>query len=184
MKLWIAALLLVFMGFSSEISSDDQNVEEEKIKWSEQKLTWNEFKGTPSGPEEFVASTNSGVGFSFSYKERNGVGQVTYSIDCNFYPNLSWYRSDRVSPYILGHEQLHFDISELHARKLRKSLSSLPQNRDFKTKAKKLYDAMEVERRAMQNQYDTDSDHSNVESEEYRWRAYVKEELIRLEAWK
>ena len=188
MKLFIAAFILVFSGSSTIladgiVSNQCLHVDslgatvadslEEKIRWSEhQKLTWKEFRGAPNGAEAFVASTNSGIGFSFSYKERNGVGKITYTIDCNFYPDLSWYRPERVSIYILGHEQLHFD------------LSAIPHNRDFKGKAEIIYNQIEADRRDMQSQYDADSDHSNVEAEEYRWRAFVKEELQRLSEWK
>ncbi|GAB5399667.1 MAG: hypothetical protein Aureis2KO_12520 [Aureisphaera sp.] len=177
MKLFTAALLCLLVSFHP--------VEEEKIPWSEErKLTWDDFRGTPSGAEEFVASTNSGVSFSFSYSERNGVPKVEYEIKSNFYPDLSWYRPAKVSDYILGHEQLHFDISELHARKLRKGLSELSHNREFGDKSKEIYEQMEAERRAMQNQYDSDSDHSNIEAEEFRWRVYVKEQLDSYDNWK
>ncbi|MDC8003385.1 DUF922 domain-containing protein [Aureisphaera galaxeae] len=178
MKLITAALLFLLVSVSPP-------VEEEKIPWKEdRKLTWADFKGTPSGSEEFVASTNSGVTYSFSYSERNGVPKVEYKILSNFYPNLSWYRPAKVSDYILGHEQLHFDISELHARKLKKALSELPHNREFGDKSKVIYEQMEAERRAMQNQYDSDSDHSNIETEEFRWRKYVAEQLDVYDDWK
>lgn len=177
MKILTAALLL-FMTITTP-------AEEEKIQWSEdRKLTWADFKGAPNGSQEFVASTNSGVSFSFSYSERNGVTKVDYEIYSNFYPNLSWYRPEKVSDYILAHEQLHFDISELHARKIRKEFSDIPRDRDFKEKAEAIYNRMEGERRSMQRQYDFDSDHSNIDEEEYRWRSYVAEQLKVYDNWK
>ncbi|MBX2827876.1 MAG: DUF922 domain-containing Zn-dependent protease [Flavobacteriaceae bacterium] len=177
MKLISAALLFLLVSFPP--------FEEEKIPWSEdRKLTWEDFRGTPSGSEEFVASTNSGVSFSFSYSERNGVPKVEYEIRSNFYPDLSWYRPAKVSDYILGHEQLHFDISELHARKLKKALSELPHNREFGDASKGVYEQIEAARRDMQNQYDSDSDHSNIGEEEYRWRIYVADQLKVYEDWK
>ncbi len=160
-------------------------VEEEKIVWSEdRKLSWEDFKGVPDGPPDYVASTNSGVSFSFSYKEINGVSEIDYTVRGNFYPNLSWYRPSKVSDYILEHEQMHFDISELCARKLRKALETIPQDKDFKGKAEVIYQQNEKERRELQAQYDTDSDHSNNHEEEYRWRAYVSEQLTAYASWK
>ena len=35
----------------------------------------------------------------------------------------SWYKQDAHTDYHLAHEQLHFDVTELYARKLRKALS-------------------------------------------------------------
>tara|TARA_B100000508_G_C11403558_1_gene249586 strand:- start:238 stop:771 length:534 start_codon:yes stop_codon:yes gene_type:complete len=175
-KWFLLVFLITSLGFVSE---------EEKIVWQEgRKLTWADFKGTPNRGNDFVASTNSGVLFSFSYGERNGVPDLSYSISANFYPDLSWYKVDRVSPYILAHEQAHFDITELHARKLRKALSQLPHNREFKDKASTIYNDMEAARREMQKQYDADSDHSNIKEAEYQWRAFIQQELEALSAWK
>lgn len=177
MKLITAALLLLFL--SPDISED------EKIIWSEdRKLTWADFKGTPSGPIDFVASTNSGVSFSFSYKEQNGVGSVDYTILSNFYPDLSWYRPSKVSTYILEHEQMHFDISELCARKLRMGLAAIPENRNFKQNAEGVYQENEAERRQLQTRYDKESDHSNNKEEEYQWRIFIAEQLEVYGSWK
>jgi len=177
MKLISIILLLLFL--TPDIS------EEEKIIWNEdRKLTWEDFQGVPSGPTDFVASTNSGVSFSFSYKERNGVGTINYKVASNFYPALSWYRSTRVNSYILEHEQLHFDISELCARKLRKALSEIPKDRDFKANSEAVYQANEAHRRELQEQYDSDSDHSNVKEEEYKWRTFIATQLREYESWK
>lgn len=158
---------------------------EEKITWQEgRKLSWSDFKGTPSGPSDYVASTNSGVSFSFSYSEQNGKGIVEFTVLSNFYPNLSWYRPTRVSEYILEHEQMHFDISELYARKLRKALSKIPQNREFKEVAEVVYEQNEWERSQTQEQYDLESDHSNHRENEYRWRDFIAEQLNAYESWK
>jgi hypothetical protein len=177
MKLIASAVLLLFLN--------PFVIEEEKIEWTEdRKLSWADFKGVPNGPPDYVASTNSGVSFSFSYKEINGISEIDYTIRSNFYPNLSWYRPTKVSNYILEHEQMHFDISELCARKLRKALKTIPRDRDFKSKAEVLYEQNEKERRELQAQYDTDSDHSNNQEEEYRWRTYVAEQLTVYDSWK
>lgn len=170
--------LLFFCSFFS-------NTTEEKIAWDANRpLTWEDFRGIPNRADDFVASTNSGMSFSFSFKERNGEASISYTVVSNFYPDLSWYRPERVSQYILDHEQTHFDISELHARKLRRALSGLTHDREFKEKAEAIYNKIEGERREMQTQYDAESDHSNIESAEYRWRDYVAEQLNLLNDWK
>lgn len=158
---------------------------EEKIAWDESRpLTWEDFRGVPNRADDFVASTNSGISFSFSMKETNGGMMIQYDVVCNFYPDLSWYRPEKVSQYILNHEQTHFDISELHARKLRRALANLPHNRAFKEGAEEVYNAIEVERRAMQTKYDSESDHSNIDEAEYAWRKFVAEQLALLDDWK
>ena len=176
MKLIAAALLLLFLSAAS--------AKEEKISWTEdRKLTWADFKAVPNGPADYVASTNSGVSFAYSYRERNGVGEIEYTVLGNFYPDLSWYRPTKVSDYILAHEQMHFDISELFARKLRKELSVIPRDKNFKNNAEVIYEQNELDRRKMQSQYDLDTDHSNNKVEEYRWRDLVARQLEAYGSW-
>lgn len=177
MKVFIALIMLFVGGL-------DQAVEE-TIVWDEdRKLTWEDFKGTPHGPEGFVASTNSGVAFGYSYAERNGRPRVEYEVTANFYPLRSWYRAEVVDDYILSHEQTHFDITELHARKLRKRLSELARDASFKELSGEIYEQVEAERRAMQEAYDSQTDHSNHKSEEYQWQALVLLQLQEYDAWK
>jgi len=160
-------------------------IEEEKITWQENlKLNWTDFKGIPNGADSYVASTNSGISFSFSLKESHKGTEVDYTVQCNFYPGLSWYRPERVSNYILAHEQTHFDISELFARKLRMKLSSIQDLSMFKIQAEKYYNEIEFERREMQRRYDEESDHSNLKQKEYAWREFVASELRVYQAWK
>jgi len=175
-------LILFILGFLTTPHFVDEG---EKIIWQEdRKLGWNDFRGVPNAADEFVASTSSGISFSFSYSEKNGSKHVDYSVLSNFYPDQSWYRPERVSSYILEHEQTHFDISELHARKLRKALESLVASRTFKEEAEKLYNQIELERREMQTLFDKESDHSNIKEAEYRWRKSVAEQLKSFAAWK
>ena len=158
--------------------------DKEKIQWdASRQLTWDDFKGKPGGSGSYVASTNSGISFSYSIGTRNGEAFFNYTVKSNFYPNQSWYLPEAASEYILKHEQTHFDISELHARKLRERLSKVEASKEVKNKLDYIYNEIEKERRAMQSAFDKDSDHSKIREEEYRWRAYVAEELERYHEW-
>lgn len=158
---------------------------EEKIIWEEnRKLSWQDFRGIPNGADPYVASTNSGISFSFSLKESSGGTEVDYEVQSNFYPELSWYRPQRVNNYILGHEQTHFDISELYARKLRKKLDSVIALPNFKESAEIVYNQIEFERRKTQRSFDRESDHSNIKQKEYEWRKHIHSQLQAFDAWK
>ncbi len=176
-----AILVAIFIGFLLSPSI----TEEEKIAWQEnRKLRWEDFRGIPNRADSYVASTNSGISFSFSLKESEKGVEVDYTVQSNFYPDLSWYRPDRVNEYILLHEQTHFDISELFARKLRMKLESIEDLSKFKELSEKYYNEIEFQRRQMQRDYDAESDHSNVESKEYEWREFVASELNTYAPWK
>jgi len=176
MKLFFLSILWPLLtGFS---------LQENKISWSPtQKLTWEDFRGVPNALDLYVASTNSGISFSFFYKEHNGVELVSTTVVSNFYPDLSWYRPHNVSKYILAHEQTHFNITELHARKLREQLSTLSYNNTYKIKATELYNKIEAERRLMQRTYDKETNHSNNKEEEYKWQQFVEQNLLKYKDW-
>ena len=159
--------------------------DKEKFHWDENRpLSWTDFQGRPEGPGDFVASTNSGISLSYSIGKRESRFTFEYSVHSNFYPKESWYRPESASEYILKHEQTHFDISELHARKLRKALAELRVTPRVKEDADEIYRQTERDRRAMQQAYDDDSDHSKIRDSEMQWRLFVASELKKYDAWK
>ncbi|MAZ72913.1 MAG: DUF922 domain-containing protein [Flavobacteriaceae bacterium] len=156
-----------------------------QIQWREHRqLTWRDFKGKPDAGDSFVASTNSGMSFSFSYKVTGGKMTMDYEVECNFYPELSWYKPDLVTDYILKHEQTHFDISELYTRKLRKAMEETSFSNDPKEEVNKLYQKLESARQQLQIKYDFETDHSKNEPVEIQWRRFVAKELKKYERWK
>ncbi len=161
--------------------------EEEKIPWSESdKLIWADFQGEPKRGSGYVASTNSGISFSysFSYSEEKGDTDLNFSVASNFYPKLSWYIPSEVTENTLKHEQTHFDISELHARILRKKISEKRFSKNIEKEINALYKKIEVKRRGMQNLFDSETDHSNIRDKEIEWEAFVAKQLVEYERWK
>ncbi len=151
--------------------------------WNEnQKITWEDFRGKPVRSASFVASTNTGISFQYSIK--NGDMSVEYSVQSFFYPEGSWYIPERVNPYILKHEQAHFDVSELHARMLRKKLEGRTFSKKIKSEIEGIYQQIEQKRRAMQTKFDAETDHSRNEEKEIFWQKYITNQLAEYDAWK
>lgn len=157
----------------------------DKIIWNDnQKLIWQDFRGKPIRSAGFVASTNTGISFQYSYSIKNRTVQVEYSVESFFNPEGSWYIPERVNAYILRHEQAHFDISELHARILRKKLEGRTFSKNVKREIESLYRKVEQQRRAMQNKFDAETDHSRNKAKEKFWQQYIAQQLAEYEAWK
>ncbi|MDT0650769.1 DUF922 domain-containing protein [Autumnicola edwardsiae] len=174
MKSFFLTLFLVCTSFVFA-----QN-EKEKIQWDKNTpLTWSDFRGEPSSSSDFKASTNSGMSISWSLsKSGNKVVLEDYEVIANFYPDQSWKKETiKKKEYILGHEQLHFDISELHARKLRKALAGYEGGKNIQKDLTAIYRKYEKERVRMQNMFDAESVHSRVEEEELKWRRILKQQL-------
>lgn len=157
----------------------------EKIFWNEsRKLTWEDFRAKPLKNASFVATTNSGISFKYSYSISNNNVEVEYTVISFFDPNGSWYMPEKVNEHILKHEQGHFDITELHVRILRKNLESKKFSKKVKSEVERIYQQVEQQRRAMQTKFDVETNHSRNEKVELQWRKFISQQLANYESWK
>ncbi len=156
--------------------------EEPAIIWQEDlKLQWSDFKAEPKPKGNAVAITASGISFGFSTtKSSNGLVDFTFEIISQFYPKKSWYINEPLSDIVLVHERLHFDITELYARKFRKRILNTSFTNDINREMRRIHDAIIIELGDMQNKYDVETNHSqNVEQQE-EWQAFIAVELNKL----
>lgn len=174
--------LLLFLIFPLLLFTQERS---EKIIWNEnQKLSWGDFRGKPVRNAGFVASTNTGINFGYSYKLSNDGVSVEYSVESFFSPEKSWYFQGQVSQHVLNHEQTHFDISELHARILRKKLDAQKFSKKVKTEIETIYLQVEAQRKAMQKKFDAETDHSRNIEKELHWEKRIAKQLAKYESWK
>lgn len=156
------------------------------LSWSESyKLTWSDFKGKPNKYVKAAAITASGISFGYSIKQSNGnVVDFTTEVFAHFYPEESWYKPGVADHHILGHEQLHYDITELYARRFRKSIDSLKPEKDIKKVLNKLHKKTIKDLDAMQNLYDAETNYSIDYNEQLRWSLYISKKLEELSEFK
>lgn len=149
------------------------------IDWSaSRKLTWADFKGSPPPRAANAALTNSSIGFDMGY----GSNGFTYAISCRFDPEKSWGRV-KTDP-ILKHEQAHFDITEIHARKLYQAFKNYTFNeKTVEADVNRIYDQILKEHQDMQHLYDAETEHSINTREQSRWLAKIAAELKALSAF-
>jgi len=161
--------------------------DEETISWSEnEKLHWGNFEGKPQHNTDAVAITASGITYGFSSKTYSNSDKVEYTtnVSAEFYPNQSWYLKERVNDTILGHEQLHFDITELYSRKLRKRIKNAKFTKNVQQEISEIFDQVNKELRIMQNEYDEGSDYSRDYEGQVNWQERIAKELHQLEEYK
>lgn len=153
--------------------------EEDFIKWSEnRKLTWDDFKAAPQQMGSTVAMTTTHLGFSYSITN----GKVTYVIDCQFEKKKSWglVKND----WILKHEQGHFDIAEIFARKLNKAVGEYQFNKNtFQKDLDAIYKSVVNEKEKFQQLYDEETDHSRNKARQEEWLNKIEAELKNNKLW-
>lgn len=159
---------------------------EETITWNgKTKLHWGNFKGEPEYNSDAVAITASGITYGFSSKTYSNSSKIEYttSVSSQFYPEKSWYIKERVNDTVLGHEQLHFDITELHARKFRKRIKEVKFTKNIKQELNKIYAEINQSLQQMQNAYDNGSDYSRDYEGQIAWQKRVAKELKKYEKY-
>lgn len=79
---------------------------------------------------------------------------------------------------VLNHEQLHFDITELFARKIDSALTPI-QNCSYQhcARAYQIHDSLIVEWNKFQELYDRETKHSIDTTAQKRWQEMIKSSL-------
>lgn len=154
------------------------NNEDNPMLWSDSKrIIWDDFKGNPDQNTNAVAITASGMSYDFTAKIENDVVKVDCRIGAYFYPYESWFKPSLASEYTLEHERLHFDISELMARKFRKRLQTEHFTKDVKKEMRAIYHEMANSLDSLQNAYDTETNYSINKEQQAVWHLKIAKEL-------
>lgn len=150
----------------------------DSIPWSEsRKLSWQDFKAPPHSDPRTAAITASGITYSFSSRAMGNAVTANFEVYALFYPNQSWYRPQQCNAHILAHEQLHFDITELFARKMRQRLQETTFSLDIREEVAAIYSDILRELDQFQQLYDVETNYSrDVEKQEY-WNQKVAQAL-------
>jgi len=165
-------LLLGFLGYSQEIG--------EGVPWREDlRLQWDDFKGKVPVGAVPAATTASGISYSYSANLLHHEVFLDYEVNAYFYPNESWYRPELCDGNTLAHEQLHFDISELFARKMRNRLDRTSFSDDVKAEVRKIYSDILAELKDFQAKYDMETNYSRNREKQAEWNLRITEALAR-----
>ncbi len=165
---------LGFLGFAQEI--------EEGVPWDANKrLTWADFKGKVPPAAVPAATTASGISYTYSANLMHHEVELDYEVTAYFYPNESWYKPSLANDTILSHEQLHFDIAELFARKMRNRLDRTSFSDNVKAEVREIYQEILQELKEFQEAYDWETNFSRNVEKQLEWNAKIAEELQAVE---
>lgn len=156
-----------------------QGSTEDVLAWSaDRKLTWEDYKAKPDPNSDAAASTTTYLSIEYQISNTS----FSYTIQSRFSRDRSWGRHK--SDYILSHEQGHFDIAEIFARKLHKEMSAYTFNKKtYQKDLKKIYDKVTDEKEEMQNEYDRETRHSINKEKQAEWLTRIKRLLEEYSAW-
>jgi hypothetical protein len=151
-------------------------------RWTKENLTWADFKQPPPVGENYAAATQSYLTHSYVFVSPD---TFRFFIAAWFIPERSWAKKEvNGNAYNLKHEQYHFNLTELYARKLRRRLSvSLFSPTNYQAQITTLFDQYTDKLRVAQAQYDAESNHSLDKEGQEKWIHSIDTELGHLSAY-
>lgn len=165
---WIYLIGIVFL-FSFKKDSN-------RIDWSSQKdLSWSNYTGIPDYEDGFRdAVTASAILFSTKCHPNN---ILEIDIAAQFVKDQSWVKPVARTEYHLGHEQLHFDITELCVRKFRAAIANKVFSCGQQEEVQKLAEQIMQECVELQQKYDLETQYSLNKKKQAEWENNVKTDL-------
>ncbi|GAB3529943.1 hypothetical protein GCM10027443_09850 [Pontibacter brevis] len=151
----------------------------DQVTWSDnRRLSWDDFRGTPDDNNPHHALTAANLAVNANCKNQG----FTYQVNCVFLPTESWSKNKK-SKQLLEHEQLHFDLTEVHARLLRRQLKTLDCG-NLKEKLNSTVNKAFSKWKAEQDAFDKASKHGLNAEQERLWANNVAQRLKALEPYK
>lgn len=159
----------------------------ESIIWSaERRLSWDDFAGRPDVTSAAAAMTV----YLLSY-DGNCRGNVfDRRVFSAFLPDESWVKTSvllarpDINRHALAHEQTHFDLSEVSARRMRRALAALVNPCSLSDEAiHAIVDPFVREDFARQRRYDVDTLNGSNTAWQRDWEIRVDRELRELSAF-
>lgn len=145
------------------------------------KLKWSDFQGKPVAEHTAGAITAGGFGYQSLATIRDDKISVTVEIFVYFDKNRSWKKENIHSDYHLAHEQRHFDITRLGAQHFFELLKRAAMTvKNYQQKIPELFDQAYGQSRALQNQYDRETNHSIDIEQQMLWNQRIEKQILAL----
>lgn len=159
----------------------------QKIEWKEDlKLKWNNFKSESNimNNSDIVAYAHCGWEYS-AVVSSDKLTPVIIKIEAIFIEDKSWKDDKKISDYSLLHEQKHFDIAEIFARKLRREVSEkIISSADYIESFYKIYNKITKEYNNFQSLYDQDTKNGTNKAKQKEYNSIIINELELLKDYK
>jgi hypothetical protein len=150
------------------------------MPWSAARpLRWSDFQGAPRHGGDEAAKTAYGIYYAWKCRGR----AFQFRAVAAFHTQESWVQPAVAGdiaegPRTLAHEQTHFDIAEVYARRMRRHFRELAEpcaqsDANLAAGAVRLLD----EEKAMQHRYDAETAHGLRRTQQAAWETEIRRQL-------
>ncbi len=152
----------------------------QSIQWSSaKKLEWSDFRNPvkPTKEQDVVAITSTGIKYVVA-QQKGSPNKVQLHISAVFSQKNSWKNTEGLTPEALDHEQGHFDIAEIYARKIKAEVRNrIITKTDFDKNFKSLYDRNYKDYLEFQKKYDVETNRGLNTTEQQKFRNLINRQL-------
>lgn len=123
----------------------------------------------------FLASSSSGISYSYAYTNN----EVTFVAEAFFVRPASW-RKTKADTSLLKHEQGHFDITEIFARKITSTIRPKMANKPLPEKeVTAIADSLVAAKNEYQKEYDLQTKNGTDKIIQQQWLDKIAAQLKR-----
>lgn len=141
-------------------------------------LKWNDFKASPNLQSNAAAITSAGFGYKMNFRSKGDEAFLNIIVECSFWPNESWVKTNHKTDYILNHEQHHFDIAYLQTLRFIANLKATTFTiKTYTQQIEQLYNQAQLDLTEMQNTYDGETKNSQLNDEQAQWNKKVEAQI-------
>jgi hypothetical protein len=178
---YLLPFVSIFFLFSFEF---ENKLYASDIDWStDRPLTWEDFQGEVFRKSRYKAYSVSSISYKFTWHEQEDEIKVDLNAKAYFSTFLSWSKKRKRTPELLAHEQLNFDITELHCRYFKERVNKFKYTQNVKAEVDSIYKVVYSEMLNMHIKYADETALSKNQEEEKKWNQFISDELKRLEEY-
>jgi hypothetical protein len=151
----------------------------EKLVWDQKKrLAWHDFRKDKVLAQTEAAESWTGIEFSGNCEN----GEFTFEVDAIFHRDSSWVVPGRWNERLLDHEQGHFDLAELYARKLSQALRNLESPcENMELTRGLIQNILQLNQQQLeqeQRRYDIETRHGTNRKRQESWNEFLRSQLF------
>ncbi len=160
--------------------------DENKIAWHENnQLSWGDYQGRPILHGRFNAESSLQISYRLGITRKDDDVKVNFTVKCLFDKESSWVNPKNKTNTLLEHEQLHFDIAEVYARRLRRKLSESEFTiKNYRSKSSDIFDDNFKDYQKIQVIYDRETNHGLTQRQQAIWKAKINRLLKKSSGYK
>lgn len=174
-------IICLLLGSMSAFGQLSKKMAQDTLIWSKDSLLTKEhFKAKRSAYGSNVPAYTT---YFLFLHQRENEGQRMFYVEAILLKSKSFMKE--ATPYTLKHEQLHFDICELHARRMRQkiALKDFTKVKDVVSDLQKIYDKTSQECAKEEAKYDEDTQHGINAAKQQVWMDLIAKQLTELEEY-